>query len=399
MRAILRFLTVLCVAAMGTTALAQRVGQTAPEIEALNQLNATDSVSLAKYKGKIVVLFFWRTTDGESVDALSGLNEIHDKLGQRGVVIIAHSAEAKEKVESVVSGKSVKFIVIYGNDMHTRYKVTSFPRVFLIDTHGTIVWRGHPADELEERVKEQMRKTPPAGTDEETLRGQARAAKADYDAGEYGKAYTQAKGVSNVVDANSDLGKAVKKLLDDIEAGARKWLEEAKQAARGGRYEEACRKLAQISVRFAGSSLGNDADDECARLRADNKSKAVVIKAISNAKGELRNEEIARLMETKQYLKALAACREVVDEYSGTAAAEVAQAEIERINNDPAIQASLATARAEEQASRWLELGDRFARVEMYDLARTQYEKVVKGHPKSRAAAKATDRMKGLPRQ
>ena len=79
MRAILRLLTLLCVVAAGTTALAQRVGQAAPEIEALNQLNATDSVSLEKYKGKIIVLFFWRTTDSESVDALTGA--VHERFG------------------------------------------------------------------------------------------------------------------------------------------------------------------------------------------------------------------------------------------------------------------------------------------------------------------------------
>jgi peroxiredoxin len=397
MRATLRITALACVALVSSAALAQRVGKPAPEFESSNQFNTKDKVALENFKGKIVVLVFWRTTDSESIDAIATLNEMHKKFRKGGVVVIAHSPEEKEKVESIVKGKEIEYLVIYGDKVHETYKVTSFPRVFLIDTRGVVTWRGHPADELEDRVKEQMRKTPPAGSDEKALRNRLSKAQTLHDSGEHGRAYTLAKDVADVADEAGEIGGRAKTLVEEIEKAARKWLDDARDSIRSGNYEDACRRIAEISVRFAGSDLGADAGEECAKLKGDRSTKSVIRKAIANAKGELQNDQAADLEAGSQYIEALDAYREVTESYADTDAAEVAETAIERIKTDPKIQARIKAARADERANRWLDLGDRFAKVEMYDLARQNYEKIVEQHPKSRAATKAKKRLADLP--
>lgn len=397
MRAMRRISVVMCVAMMGAVAWGQRVGKPAPDFESSNHLNTKDKVSLDKFKGKIVVLVFWLTSDSGSLDAVATLNDIHTKFRKGGVVVIAHSREDKEKVEGIVKGKEIKYIVTYQDDIHETYKVTSYPRVFLIDTRGTVVWRGHPADDLEERIKEQMRKTPPAGSDETALRNRLNKAQALFDGEKYGKAYTLAKEVADVADESSGMGTRAKELVKEIEKGARRWLDSAKSDIKSKRYEEASRRVAEISVRFAGSDLGADADEQCAKLKGDRDSKGIINAAIKNAKGELRNDQAADMEAGSQFMEALEAYREVVEKYPDSDAAETAGEAIDRINSDSSIQRRIKALRADEQADRWLDLGDRFAKVEMYDMARKHYSKVIDQHPRSRAATKAKKRMADLP--
>jgi tetratricopeptide (TPR) repeat protein len=339
------------------------------------------------------LLVFWKSTDSTSLDSIPLLNKLHKR---RGVEVIAITPEDKNTAGGTVRGKGMEFTVGYGGELDKKYKVSSYPRVFMIDTRGILVWRGHPG-ELEDRLSEQMRKTPPVGADAATLRNRYNKAKALFDQREYGRAYTLAKEVADVMEESESLGEAARSLMTELEKQAATLLEEAKQARQTGDFEKACRLIAVLTVRFAGADVATEAEDEAARLRSDRKSKNLCRKAIENAKGELRNDEAADLEASKKYPEALSSYRSVAEKFTGTEAAKTAKSAIQRIKSDPSIQAHIRKWYDDEQADRWLDLADRFAKVEMFDMAREFYAKVVESHPRSPAATKARKRVKKLP--
>lgn len=374
-----------------------KLEEPAPEIRAESFLNAEGHVALDKYRERIVVLFFFRADDSASVEALPILNRVHKELGPRGVVVIGLTPEKKEKAESIVKGKEVQFIVGFGAETEQSYKVTSFPLIYLIDTAGILVNRFHPLENLEDKLQSQIARTPPAGADIKSLQNRFAQARTALGNKEYGRAYTLARDVEKLADKESALGKAVAALIAELNEAARKWLEEAKEAAKGSDYAKACRVLSELSVRFAGTDIGGEADNEIARLMGNRDVKPQIRKALDNAKGQLLNDQAADHEASGRFLEAIKLYRQASEDYPGTEAAEAADKAIERIAGDPRAQEIIAKRRAEEDADRWLDIADRFAKVEMYGKAREFYQRILNDHPETRAASKARERLARLP--
>ncbi|MCK4341418.1 MAG: redoxin domain-containing protein [Phycisphaerae bacterium] len=405
MRTTLRTIaTVLLVALVATTAAQQRpkkpvIGEMAPEIKLTKRRGDKEGDSLLeRYRERILVLFFFRSDDSASVEAIPLLNKIHKDLGKKGVVIIGISTEKTKNVESFAKGKEVEFLCYTGAEgIQHMYYVSAFPRVYLIDTGGILVDHFHPLDDLEEKILTQIRKTPPLGADPATLGKRLAQARGALSGKKYGKAYTYAKDVNILAEKGSDLEEQSGELIEQIEEAAEEWLQEARQAARKKEYEEACRILAELSIRFEGTEIGDDADKEISRLMGDRELKPKLNKAKDNARGEWINDEAAELLAGKRYLEAIKRYREVIELYPDTNAAQAAEKEVDRVNEDPKAQKRIAELRAEEEADRWLDIGDRYARIKLYNQAREYYERVRAEHPTSPAASKAKQRLDDLP--
>ncbi|MFO0836990.1 MAG: redoxin domain-containing protein [Phycisphaerae bacterium] len=380
--------------ALSGLAAGQSLGSTAPSFEMTDTLNA-EKITLEKFRGRIVVIVFWRTTDSGAMDLVPMLNTIHKSLSRSGVVVIAVTPEEKSKAESIIKGKEATFMCGFGGDVHEKYKVEAYPRAYLIDTHGTIVWRGHPNDGLEDRVKEQLNKTPTAVSGSGALRGRYEQAQKFFDEREYGRAYTIAKWLVDVAGDDS-IGERARDLVKSCEEKADSWLNEGREKVKD-EPENAARIIAEISVRFEGVEIGRKADDEVAKLRGEAKTKNIIRKAIDNVRGEMRNAEAADQASLKQYLEAIEIYRDVTEKYKDTPAAAAAQKSMDDIRNDPKTQQFISAARANDQADRWLDIGNRYAKIELYDLAREEYEKILKEHPRSIAATKAKEALKNLP--
>ena len=385
----------LALAALGDEA---RIGERAPEIEAASWANYEGDVALSKFKERIIVLFFFRTDDSTSVDeAIPLLNRMHGSLGRGGVVFIGLTPEKKSKAESTVNGKEVQFIVGYEAKVMDAYGVSSFPQIYLIDTAGKLVDRFHPLDDLEDRIRTQMRKTPPAGADPAALNNSLRKAQKALRQKKYGVAHHLATGVRDLADEESSPGRTAKRLIEEIEEAAEKWLDDAKRSAKAEDYEIACKIVAELCVFFRGSDVADDAEAERGRLRGNRDSKLIMAKAMDNAKGELLLLDAVDHEASKRYLDALKVYREVVSEYEDTEAAKTADEAMDRITSDPQAQRAIKAMWDEEQADRWFNIGNRFAKIDMYDKAREYYNLVLDSYPQSRAAPKAKARLKKLP--
>lgn len=375
-----------------------KIGEPAPEIEA-EFTNADGDVSIEKYKGRIVLLFFFRTDDAASMEAFAILNGIHKKFGNRGVVIIGMTKEERDTAEGLVNGKKAEFIIGYKAENDESYKVAAVPEVYMVDTRGVLTNRFHPADQFEDRLLAQFEMTPPAGADLEALEAKFGRARKWYHGKEYGKAFTLLKELGDVVDNSSTLGGSVSKLKDDVESASKDWLEEARTAIRTEKFEVAARILAELSVRFRGEEVADDAENEIGRVMGRREAKNIMKTALENAKGEVLNDEAANYEAVRRFLEARRLYRQTSEEHPDTQAAKVAEEAIERINADPVALEIIKKHRADAQASRWLDIGDRYAKVEMYTDARDYYQRVVDEYPTTRAGSQAKERLRELPEE
>jgi hypothetical protein len=349
---------------------------------------------LEKHRKKIVVLFFFRISDPASMDVLPKLVKLDKDLRTKGVVVIGITDGKKDKYEPVLKSKEVAFEIIEGN-MVDPYDVSAPPRIYMVDPTGILADHFHPADDLEGRVLNQIRKTPPAGAAPEDIAKRRSAASAALDKKEYGRAYTLARELQGLTE--KDEKNTNSELLKKIEGEAKKWLDDARQTAKDKDNPKWYSVLAEISVRFAGTDLGNEADKEISIILGKRDEKPLINRAKDNVRGEISNEQAAEMVASERYAEALDLYREVAEKYPDTAAAKAAEKAVDSINDDPKSQAAIAEVRAGEEADRWLDLGDRYAKVKLYGKAREYYEKVIGTHGDSPAAGRARDRIKDLP--
>lgn len=404
MRSWMKLCVLVLLLAGWTQARAQEVGEEAPDIEFRESEQDTKTSSLLKdAKNRIQVLVFWRTIDPGSVELLSKLNDLHEKYYRRGVRILALTDEKKEKVERITKAKELKISQAWEVDPEAPYRFPAPSYAYIIDPNGRIAYaRFHAEDDLEGKIKEVIRRTPPLGSDPESLQKRMVRMQEFLTKGELGRAYTLAKELeASLEDGDADTRKQIAELLKQIEEGGQNWLKEAREDIEAKKYQKASEKLATISVRFVGSELKSEADRELGRLQGDNYTKGIARKAIDNAKGELRIDDALDLegLSPPQYLAAREIYTQVIDEYEGTDAAKDAQKAIDRISSDPAVRREIEAYQATQQANRWYDLGERFARVGMYDLARENFEKVISDYPKEEAAERARERLTSLARE
>jgi tetratricopeptide (TPR) repeat protein len=398
-------------AVLGATgpALAQYIGQPAPEVKLRLEGSREDETTffIREARGRVLVLFFWRSTSPESIEAFSIINAISKKYRDHGVYLVSVAPEKKEAQEKVRKDKDLQVTgYVYGPGWADLYAVMSFPYAFIIDPMGIVAWKGHPEDDLDERIAEQLQRTPPIGADQEALEAKLKLAEELKAKSEYARAYTLARFVEMVTDkAPSDtLHQKAKSLQDRLVEDAKKWIEDARKAQRAGEYAKACRIVAEISVRFATEQkegpvrdLVADADTEIGRLRGANETKDMADRAVDLARGELKNEEAADLEAARDYLGALKIYRGVAEDYQKVEAGKVAQAAIDRIAKDPKIQAAIRDARARQNADRMLAMAERFTHLKMPDEARETYDRILREHPRTPAADRARRAVAKLP--
>ena len=383
----------VCVLLACAAASAQVIGQEAPEIGVPGWFGDGDRPSLAKYRGKIIVLTFWRSNDDASREALPTLNKLHSHFSSKGVKFIAFTPEDKQPLEEFFKQNEIEHQVAYGVPIPSQYEVTSLPRTFLIDPAGRLAWRGDPEDDLEYRIERQIRHTPPPGSNAKALRKRLARVTGALDDGKLMRTYTLAKDLAADADEGTSVAKRADELIAEVEKAVEDWVDEAKQAINDDDPEDGCRKIAELTVRLEGSKIAGKAKTELRRLRRNKKLKPLLDAALANARAGRLHDRGLGLEAGGRYAQAVEAYRGVIEQYTQTEAAKTAKKSLDRINASKRIQAALKKSREAVEADRWIEIGDRYTRVDMKEQARAYYKKVVKEHPKSAAAPKARERL------
>jgi peroxiredoxin len=146
--------------AIATPAMAVQVGEKAPPL-AIKKWVAGDATDPSKPDGKtITVVEFWATWCRPCLMTIPHLNKMHEKLKDKGVVIVGISGEAEAKVVPFAKKMKMAYRVAIDNNNATikAYigEKATIPFAFVVDKNGVVVWKGHPADKMDKVIAQVM---------------------------------------------------------------------------------------------------------------------------------------------------------------------------------------------------------------------------------------------------
>ncbi|MBE0542862.1 MAG: TlpA family protein disulfide reductase [Verrucomicrobia bacterium] len=122
-------------------------------------------LSLANYKGKVVLIDFWAVWCGPCVKELPHVLKAYEKHHDNGFEIIGISLDQdKAKLDAFIKENKMPWQQFFDgqgwkNKLSTHYGVNSIPATYLIDGEGTIIGKNLRGDALETAVAKALGKS------------------------------------------------------------------------------------------------------------------------------------------------------------------------------------------------------------------------------------------------
>jgi thiol-disulfide isomerase/thioredoxin len=114
---------------------------------------------LEAYAGKVVLLDFWASWCSPCLQSFPWMNELQQKHGDEGLVVLAVNLDQDRKLAETFLGKTpAKFRVEYdaAGDVARQFQVQAMPTSFLIDRQGKIRVRHAGFKEKQRQEREQQ---------------------------------------------------------------------------------------------------------------------------------------------------------------------------------------------------------------------------------------------------
>ncbi len=102
------------------------------------------SLSLADYRGKVVMINFWATWCIPCRVEMPSMENLHEKYRGKNFEILAISGgEGKSMVQPFIENLNLSFPVLLDEqfEVHSKYQVSAIPSTFLVDKSGVITHR------------------------------------------------------------------------------------------------------------------------------------------------------------------------------------------------------------------------------------------------------------------
>lgn len=120
---------------------AAEAGRTAPAFSL--PVAAGDTVALASLRGKVVYVDFWASWCGPCRRSFPWMNEMQQKYGARGLIVVAVNVDKKRAdAERFLTHTPGKFLIVYdpAGTTPAAYAVQGMPSSYLIDRSGMIAY-------------------------------------------------------------------------------------------------------------------------------------------------------------------------------------------------------------------------------------------------------------------
>lgn len=119
------------------------VGSRAPSFEAGELANTEKRVTLADYKGDVVMINIWATWCAPCRAEMPSMQKLHENYGDKGLSIVAVSIDdeySQENIQSFASEYNLTFDILHdpqGNIQRT-YQTTGVPETIIVGRDGII---------------------------------------------------------------------------------------------------------------------------------------------------------------------------------------------------------------------------------------------------------------------
>ncbi|MDX2117785.1 MAG: TlpA disulfide reductase family protein [Planctomycetota bacterium] len=109
---------------------------------------------LTDYRGKLVLMDFWATWCGPCKAAMPGVQRLHEKYKDRGLVVIGLATWDKGDPKKYMDEKQYTYnLVLKADDVATAYRVTGIPTFYIIGPDGKVLYNAVGYDpEHEEQI-------------------------------------------------------------------------------------------------------------------------------------------------------------------------------------------------------------------------------------------------------
>ncbi len=115
-------------------------GDIAPDFT-LKDING-NTISLADYKGKVIIVEFWATWCPPCKELTPVLAELYERYKNRGFIILSLASDDEDAVKSFAKKYEIPYpVLLADNETVRQYGVSSIPIGFTINKEGRVVNR------------------------------------------------------------------------------------------------------------------------------------------------------------------------------------------------------------------------------------------------------------------